>query len=1698
VVSPIICFIFVFNLSQLRPPVENEEGQRFVLVRTNSGAEGYVQVRYVIRAPSPADPIVPFSTSADLACLNWPQSWFSKQNAGVTDNLILSKIAPAIFNLRESLLCVSLGRNSIGDSGATILSDTLSQCLFLKRLDLSENRIGSSGAIALSKIFRICRNISEVILSQNNFGDDGGTALAIAFKEASTPMLVLLHLSACQLSVATILETAVALKVHSGLIALDISRNNINSVGAEHIAYTLRSHSSLRNLDLSHNYIGDAGICKLVECLASFNSSVKRIGFESNDVTIEGGVNFLSQLHSRGIEYVSFGKLTLQSVVSSQEWQRTGLPTPPSELQDWVAGLAFISESLASGTQKLRRMRFMLIGNGFAGKTRLSGALLNQQQNSHPDVELSSRTIGIDCSPMQLLAPQGPIDVEIWDFAGQEVSYLSHTQYFSSRRCVYLLVWSPFMKTHAEGGAVADHSSFDLVENIVSPLLSWIEMLFLHVPDAQFILCGTHAALARQLNEANYNILCGIVQRRVEQKISDLAALAKAELVELKKREKVLEAQLTSIASSMLPLTNVSKKEDATSWIDVSKDLRLNRTLRASARIAAKSADLLRNVHSRISMLQNDNSVSLSQKMLQLLHCTRVDSSDGCGVPELRDFLIQHCECMPVLSEQIPKAWVAVESHFIGMHDRCGNVMTRDEAVSHLSSVMGDLKQPWEAIEFWAFLGRVFIYETTAGYSRQWWVVPNMKFLLDLIRPLIHWDPSRMIATDPNLCVPSARELYSEQHCEASALLVDLKQDSILRKPLLKYLQHWVTLKPDQLEAMLEFFHRCHLLCALDDNPIPSCILFHAQAENYLVTARVRDSRADRLVNDPASSNLNIHHALFCLPLLHISFLMRLQSCVIAHKTSLPLCSQLQNDCVFIRRNTLHPQKFYCCVRSMSVLDFERTQHVLSVETFAHLGFDHAIYVHSDDLGLFQFATQAIEETLATLFSGLRYKSCILAERNQISGLGRWIEIGVHSVPSFSEFCQWNVYEEFAPGRSLHSLCPRRRCPIFISHSWSDGTEAFVRCLRMELQAEALAAVCLDEKNFTQGGACDVQNCFRRGLCEAGVVIVCLTPRYLTRPNCLKELQWALDLSAHKPKRISAVFLPLHPALTYRGIESILKHRVVYCSAKSDAACYVFPLSELALTLLERLQLEHIAEQDSFKYRWSEMKLWDSDNTDGDWDESVLGSAVRQLVSQPAVSDFLASEFCVDENEALCKDLKMDKRSEGSAIFQKNIVDAHRDCYSPELYPEKTALPFFWSFVEELRGRKMGSFFGRWIQFQCSCDPQLDPTVSFRVNCDLRNVGDANCWAEMMLLQSDSLPCESPDSSCEICLDVILIPENSQHSGIRIDRLQVSDGANRKRWIGALKKLPVLKAHVDVPTISTAIAPSIVHAAQTILQSSQCDLFISLCKKAQFSAGRNMALYISSIMDSLHRVQPSTKVSFCFGNCMDDENALLEVSRASTCVFLLTSEISIDNMTDYGDAFSCECFCCTRVVSARADETKFRANKTQSSRFRTYCVKMERYSKTAAHPFLDKTILSSSFGGNIQNQCVFQESYLEGSILDEQVLNLLKLSDVPEGFLVKFRSKGRISIAHEEMETRIRTYFEQTLLLVNEGDEFSLSVNGLDVKIQISDTDPPGCCLVTSETRIIYTASSERCSLVVLNNDEVIKLLMNISQCPLW
>jgi hypothetical protein len=166
-----------------------------------------------------------------------------------------------------------------------------------------------------------------------------------------------------------------------------------------------------------------------------------------------------------------------EDIVASTRWSEKGLHVPPLETIQggWNSILKF---SRNSDFERVYKMRLMFIGRGVSGKTRLVKELMQKKSSSMIDVD-TGRTIGIGINSEVLILPgvngQPDIHAVPWDFAGQELSHLSHSIHFSAR-CVYVLVWSPRQE--------CNQRVRDSVDNICRCLCDWLQILSSHVPDA--------------------------------------------------------------------------------------------------------------------------------------------------------------------------------------------------------------------------------------------------------------------------------------------------------------------------------------------------------------------------------------------------------------------------------------------------------------------------------------------------------------------------------------------------------------------------------------------------------------------------------------------------------------------------------------------------------------------------------------------------------------------------------------------------------------------------------------------------------------------------------------------------------------------------------------------------------------------------------------------------------------------------------------------------------------------------------------------------------------------------------------------------------------------------------------------------------------------------------------------------------------
>jgi hypothetical protein len=244
------------------------------------------------------------------------------------------------------------------------------------------------------------------------------------------------------------------------------------------------------------------------------------------------------------------------------------------------------------------------------------------------------------------------------------------------------------------------------------------------------------------------------------------------------------------------------------------------------------------------------------------------------------------------------------------------------------------------------------------------------------------------------------------------------------------------------------------------------------------------------------------------------------------------------------------------------------------------------------DSALFRFCIEGLEKVLKLWYPDFRnhiYISCYVPELTQAKS-----ELLVMSLPLSRIFDQNAHKSILASGNAsgnrhlpVKQLFPRT-CSIFFSHVFEgDGTSHFTDMLKDHLERRFICSVWYDKNEMDHQSEFFIE--MQKGLKEASNVIICLTPLYLTRPNCLRELKWALELADYyksaKDPLFKVLVLALHPSVTYAGRQTIRKHQCVilpknkeYGTPRSEDQVVVHMLSDHALKLLEKLDQSAVSE----------------------------------------------------------------------------------------------------------------------------------------------------------------------------------------------------------------------------------------------------------------------------------------------------------------------------------------------------------------------------------------------------------------------------------------------------------------------------------------------------------------------------------------
>ncbi|MBE7549636.1 MAG: GTP-binding protein [Anaerolineales bacterium] len=152
------------------------------------------------------------------------------------------------------------------------------------------------------------------------------------------------------------------------------------------------------------------------------------IGQLSNIKTLIVSNNLLSRLPAQISQLTNLKRLDLTS---------NSLPVPPEILEkidDPAIILNYYSQHQTGQRKPLNEAKLLLVGQGSVGKTSLVQRLVENRFNP-----AENKTEGIDIHQWFLNINGQKVQLNVWDFGGQEIMHATH-QFFLTKRSLYLLV----------------------------------------------------------------------------------------------------------------------------------------------------------------------------------------------------------------------------------------------------------------------------------------------------------------------------------------------------------------------------------------------------------------------------------------------------------------------------------------------------------------------------------------------------------------------------------------------------------------------------------------------------------------------------------------------------------------------------------------------------------------------------------------------------------------------------------------------------------------------------------------------------------------------------------------------------------------------------------------------------------------------------------------------------------------------------------------------------------------------------------------------------------------------------------------------------------------------------------------------------------------------------------------------------------
>jgi GTPase SAR1 family protein len=940
-----------------------------------------------------------------------------------------------------------------------------------------------------------------------------------------------------------------------------------------------------------------------------------------SDASLQAGFCLFSLCHN------------VSSCVRCDAWLQAGLAVPPDEVvrEGWDAVVEFLR---AGRTVAVHELRLMLIGDGEAGKTSLQRAFASDAKRAEW-IGKSERTVGIVINELRFQSEGIPsVTCQVCDFAGQEIYYFSHTLHFT-RRCLYVLMWTAHK--FSETGIAQELA----LEGIVSPMKQWLQLLAANVPEASVLLVGTHC----RVEPEKFEDMRALVEREVLAEMQRLRTVAHAESAttrEVLKRQQSSGQSLlrqidTELSSSQLQLAAPQLR-----LVDVDAFVRrlsekqpvAKRGLIKKAKLLLQTVQELTQTQERLCRLHGVYDGSVPEAAAPLAHLKlvnersfAVDSIEGVGVAELLAAIEATCrdtQALPFMGEAVPRSWVQVIRAMQQAQDSIGDcVMPLDEAVSKVRAAVQSRPEAevdlalrmnsqglQSSLDFWSLLGRVFVHD---GHFLR-----DPRLLIDLLKPLVHHD-----VLDESTHADGFRQQCLARPSDISSdnLLKQLHKDAVLDHRLLPHLAAWSRSSSEAHASVLKFFEGTFMISALRAS-VSSGSGRGGVPQRSLVTARLFDcsdggkQRAVEALADDFAAH-SAFHALYVLPSAHVGFIAHMMGTVLDLQPK-----KIKLDINFARNHVCIERGSSRCAVSMRPLSHVFASNLGSIqgELLPPGRFSHALVILSNDDGSFAFAARCVDAMMRSGIFGAHYQ-CWLPFRSSAADGGwaprkeDWAELSSgENQKSLSEVLSANASDVVIPSHNLklRDVLPRRP-RIFMSHTFSgDGTGECCQRIKSGLQERLLYTVWFDkaEMGWTDAFIDEM----KRGMANASAFVMCLTPLYLTRPNCLRELMWVMDMcAADKTKKLCV--LPLHPSVSFAGCKAIVELAAAGCAAQ-----VILPVddrSKEALTRLEQLKAHKLSdvavsllqrltgsENVGINAEWLKLQPWMSDAEGENWEET--------------------------------------------------------------------------------------------------------------------------------------------------------------------------------------------------------------------------------------------------------------------------------------------------------------------------------------------------------------------------------------------------------------------------------------------------------------------------------------------------------------